>query len=78
MPTQLNVYKCNVCGGIFDHTITVNNTQISPEQQAQNCENSHPGTMTFARAAQGYHSYKPMPDSIFITHNGVEYKYCLE
>ena len=58
MPTQLNVYKCNVCGGIFDHNITEQQgdqlVTISPQQQAQRCEDSHPGTMTFARAAQNY------------------------
>lgn len=78
MPTQLNVYKCNVCGGIFDHDVVENGVTINPQQQAQRCEDSHPSTMSFARAAQNYVSYKVMPDSINITHDNKNYKYYLK
>ena len=82
MPTQLNVYKCNVCGGIFDHNITVveNNETVTltPQQQAQRCEDSHPSTMSFARAAQSYVQYGVMPDSISISHGGKSYRYYIK
>ena len=70
MPTTVTKYKCNVCGGVFDDS--------TGDISATTCENGHPGTMSFARAAQVYEEYKVMPDNISITHNGKTYTYYLK
>lgn len=82
MPTTITAYKCNVCGAFYDHSITIGETTKSPSDLATECEGSHPGTLTCARAAQTFkqsdYSRKfVMPSKIKFTHNNKDYEYIL-